>query len=277
MKKVLNPAIIFVRTGYVKQETSTLDTKLDCLVNYCSDHKLSVIEKYVSSSISGARRHINDLYEYVEKSNYAHLNIVTYTVTDMFNDFETLSLFEHLIKSGKLSIHFYKDKMLLNKDIDNKTISRLYLGMFSAKFYIGCLSNNIKRSMRFNAEHGRFMGLAPVGYKNVRNSEGRADIVQDDIKAPIVKKLFEEYATGQYSIQSLTKLATDLGLTNRNGKTFSQSCINNMLANPFYYGEMRFNGKLLPHIYKPLIDKSLFDKVQKVMIGRKKPNNLKNK
>lgn len=42
-----------------------------------------------------------------------------------------------------------------------------------------------------------------------------------------------------------------------------------MLTNPFYYGEMIVKGQVIPHIYEPLIDKSLFDKVQDLLSGKK--------
>ena len=42
-----------------------------------------------------------------------------------------------------------------------------------------------------------------------------------------------------------------------------------MLKNPFYYGEMIIRGEKMPHMYEPLILKSLYDDVQKLLSGDK--------
>ena len=99
--------------------------------------------------------------------------------------------------------------------------------------------------------------------------KNRFDIIFDTERAPIIVKLFNAYATGEYTIKQLTKLAHSLGLVNRQGKFISEGCISNMLQNPFYYGEFLIKGKIYPHIYPKLIDKSLFDTVQTIMKSQK--------
>ena len=47
-----------------------------------------------------------------------------------------------------------------------------------------------------------------------------------------------------------------------------QSQIETMLKNPFYYGVMRYDGKLYPHKYEPIVDKHTFDKVQAINDNR---------
>lgn len=139
------------------------------------------------------------------------------------------------------------------------------------EMYKKCLSNNIKRSQKHHIEQGRFPFLAPLGYLNTRDNNNKATIIVDEGQATIVKRLFEEYVNGKYSIKKLTVLAQSLDLHSKNSKnkTISQTCVNNMLKNPFYYGVMRINGNFMPHIYTPIIDKELFDIVQTVLIQKK--------
>ena len=84
----------------------------------------------------------------------------------------------------------------------------------------------------------------------------------------IITKLFEEYATGNYSIDSIWQLSKTLGLytkmKSRRGNFVSKNTIYDILTNPFYYGEMCIKGNFMPHIYPPLISRSLFDKVQDI-------------
>ena len=84
--------------------------------------------------------------------------------------------------------------------------------------------------------------------------------------------MFEMYATGLHSIQSLHKFAVEMNLCSTHTKTnkpLGRETIYAMLKNPFYYGEMVIRGEKMPHIYEPLISKSLFDKVHDVLTGNK--------
>ena len=97
----------------------------------------------------------------------------------------------------------------------------------------------------------------------------RSEIIADTKQVPIVVELFNAFATGQYTIKQLTKLAVSLALSSRQGKSVSESCISNMLKNPFYCGEFCIKGKIYPHKHPKLIEKSLFDTVQTIMKSQK--------
>ena len=105
--------------------------------------------------------------------------------------------------------------------------------------YIAELKKHIRLSLEYKRSRGEYTGLAPIGYKNIQNQKNKSDVIVDTERAPIIVKLFNAYATGEYTIKQLTKLAHSLGLVNRQGKFISEGCISNMLQNPFYYGEFR--------------------------------------
>ncbi|MBQ8465504.1 MAG: recombinase family protein [Alphaproteobacteria bacterium] len=110
--------------------------------------------------------------------------------------------------------------------------------------------------------------LAPIGYLNVRYN-GKANIILDSVRAPAVKALFEIYATGEFSIQDLMILADSWHLFPKRRYSISKRCVNNLLKNPFYYGYMRIKGDLFPHNYPKLIDKDLFDTVQRTLLSKR--------
>lgn len=141
-----------------------------------------------------------------------------------------------------------------------------------ANSYVLNLSDNIKRSLEYNWAKGKWLGLAPLGYLNAIDSKGNAHIIIDEERAPIIKRMFEEYATGLHSAQSLLTFATHLGLTartfrntNRRPYPLNYNTVYEILRNPFYYGVMKVKGKLIPHIYDKIIDKKLYDRVQLIL------------
>ena len=146
---------------------------------------------------------------------------------------------------------------------------REYQKFLTSKMYIEMLKHNISRSLEYKRSQGEYTGLAPIGYKNIRDKQNRSEIIADTKQAPIVVELFNAFATGQYTIKQITELAHSLGLVNRQNKPISKSCISNMLKNPFYHGEFCIKGKFYPHKHPKLIEKSLFDTVQTIMKSRK--------
>lgn len=96
------------------------------------------------------------------------------------------------------------------------------------------------------------------------------------MRAPLIRKLFEEYATGNYTLGEMVKRTKEWGLRNSRGNQghLCLSHIHYILTNPFYHGVMHYQkGNLYyPHIYPPIISKELFDQCTTVLKGwNKKP------
>ncbi len=144
----------------------------------------------------------------------------------------------------------------------------LSIAFGQSKYYVDNLSENIKRGIRQKIRNGIFSGPAPVGYSN---SPQYRTIIIDPIKAPLVRKMFELYATGEYSIDRLIDTVSALGLTTRNNKRFCTSKVVLILSNPFYYGVMRYWGELFEGKHEPIITKKLFERAQQVLKNRSKP------
>ena len=49
------------------------------------------------------------------------------------------------------------------------------------------LSDNVKRSMEFNWSQGKWQALAPIGYLNIKDKEGKSQIIIDKERTPIIK------------------------------------------------------------------------------------------
>ena len=65
-------------------------------------------------------------------------------------------------------------------------------------------------------------------------ADGR--LVIDETEAPMVRELFERYATGEYSMKQLETIFWDKGYRNHNGNKIAHTTMSNMIANPKYKG-----------------------------------------
>src|SRR5689334_1198868 len=90
----------------------------------------------------------------------------------------------------------------------------LNVAFSQSKYYVDNLSENIKRGIRQKLRNGVWPSRAPVGYLNDRNSR---TIVPDPTTAPLVRKTFELYATGNYALHEVRKRMNEVGLTTCRG------------------------------------------------------------
>jgi site-specific DNA recombinase len=71
--------------------------------------------------------------------------------------------------------------------------------------------------LRDALELGRWVFLAPIGYLNAPRATGKS-LVADPGRAPLVRRAFEEYATGRFTKEQLLKQSETWGVTNRRGR-----------------------------------------------------------
>ncbi len=137
-----------------------------------------------------------------------------------------------------------------------------------SKYYIDALSENIRRGIRLKLSKGIWPQWAPIGYLNDRK---RRTIIKDEGKAPFIKRVFELYSTGKYTLEEIRDKINSLGMTGRKDKSLSRSQYQTILKNPLYYGVFRYKEELYDGTHQPIITKKLFDRCQEVMHKRGKP------
>ena len=150
----------------------------------------------------------------------------------------------------------------------------LQIAFGQSKYYVDNLSENIKRGIRQKLKNGLWPQMAPLGYLNNRNTKS---IIVDKNKARLIKKAFELYSTGNYSLRRLCETINNLGLLGRKQKALGIANYQYFLKNPFYFGLIRYNNELYEGKHEPIISKKLFDKVQEVMESKSRPNKKKPK
>ena len=104
-----------------------------------------------------------------------------------------------------------------------------------------------------------------LGYRSVGGEKERKTCEPDPYVAPIIKELFELYATGNYSILELQEWLSKKNVISRKGTGLGHSVIDNILRNPYYYGLIRWHGESKIGNHKPIIKKDLYDTCQYVL------------
>ena len=142
----------------------------------------------------------------------------------------------------------------------------LNIAFGQAKYYVDNLAQNVHRGLKYKVKQGIWPARAPMGYRNDRNTRG---IVIDPHEAMVIKGAFELYATGKYALIDIGKYFFENGIKNKiSGGYPNDSNLRRILMRPLYYGDIVFKKELYEAIHEPIVSKSLFDEVQKVMVHR---------
>lgn len=126
----------------------------------------------------------------------------------------------------------------------------------------------VKHTLEKKCNEGIYPGWATLGYKNVNvgTVERPMRVIKiDEDKAPLIKKMFELFATGRYSLDEMVIQSEKEGLFSKKGKKLCRTTLDSMLKNIFYTGKFKYSKKIWQGQHEPIISKELFDTCQSML------------
>lgn len=259
-------AVLYARVSSKEQETEgySIPAQLKFLHEYASKHTYSVVQEFVdveTAKKSGRPEFARMLAYVTDDPSVKH--ILVEKTDRLLRNFFDYHLIDQLIsKKQNITIHLVKEGTILSAD--SRSSEKFVFGIkaLMAKNFIDNLSEETKKGMLEKAEQGTYPSFAPYGYMNTMEN-GKRVLQHDPQTAPLIKKMFELYATGQYSLLSLKRKMLADGMVYRNGKNFYHSIVEKILKNEFYTGIFYWRGKKYENAsHAPIITKELFREVQ---------------
>jgi DNA invertase Pin-like site-specific DNA recombinase len=169
---------------------------------------------------------------------------------------------DDLIESG-INVHFANDDLDL-RSRGGRLAADIQVAM--AVDYIRNLREETLKGIHGRLKQGILPSGASIGYLNC--GAGKPKEI-DPKRGPLVKRLFEAYATGGYTLRDLTAESERIGLRNRNGHALRLQEIHRVIRNPFYAGVIRSTRfGVFQGAHKPLVTRALYDRVQAVLAGK---------
>jgi len=265
----MEKAIIIARVSTLKQEKEGLSLEkiqLPILRKYAEDNNLEIAKEFVFSESADRkiRKKFNEIIAFV-KNHPGIKTIISYRVDRVTRNYRDAVLFDDLRMDYDKELHFVHDRLVLTKKSVGRDITDWDTKVYLAKQFLNRLKEDAIISALRKLENHEWPGKAPFGYQNVTQKDNKKWIIPDPFEAKVVRKMYEWYAIDSCSMLELCrKVKKEFNLK------FSKGRVDHILKNPFYYGEMRYEGKIWPHRYEPLITKELFDKVQAVKASHHK-------
>lgn len=172
-----------------------------------------------------------------------------------------------------LTLDFQIEPIAIEQPLDltipeSKTILAVYLSMPEVENDRRAL--NVTYGMRRAKKEGRWMALAPVGYKNKTAENGRKFIAVDEPQAGHMRWAFEQIAEGFLATEHVWMKARERGLK------CSRPNFWNLITHPVYIGKVPIpafkdeEAYLADGQHAPLISEVLFYKVQEILELRKR-------
>lgn len=283
-------AIIIARISDEKQEDGySLDAQVKHGKKYCDDNYLDVIQSYKlveTASKPGRRTKFDEIVQFIRKNtrnSSEPLHLVVEKPDRLTRNFTNREQLEILLEAGKLIIHYYKDRRILDSNASPAEIFQENMMTSVSKYYSKNLARESKKGMKEKASQGWYPGRAPLGYCNIRtglpNKHGRAGarIAPDDRTKAAAQRIFELRATTNLSYGEIAKTIRDENLIppgRYNG--LCKSSVEYILQNPFYTGQYKWDGEWYKGQHEIIIPLKFLDAIaeKKGTRGSARPRGL---
>lgn len=257
----------YVRVSTVKQgEGVSLEEQRDAISRYAEKHDLAITQWFEEkqTAAKSGRPVFNQMIKLLRAGKAQGL--ITHKVDRSARNLRDWALISELPDQGI-------DLYVATENLDFRSRGGRLTADIQAVIAADFIRNNREetiKGLRGRLKQGLYPFRAPLGYLDTGKGNPKA---VDPIKAPLVRKLFEAYASGRHSLRSLQSYANEIGLTNYRGRPLALNNITRLLNNPFYFGliEIKRSGATYEGAHEPIISAGLFRTVRDVKSGKAGP------
>ena len=228
-----------LRVTYYARVSSESDEQLNSLGNQIQYYEdfirrnaaWTFVPGYIDEGLSGIstkrRENFNRMIDDAAESTFDL--IITKEISRFArNTLDSIQFTRQLLGCG-VGVFFQNDNI---NTFDEDSELRLSIMSSIAQDELRKLSNRVKFGHQQAIKNNVVLGNSRIfGYRK----ENRR-LVIDEEQAPMVRELFELYATDQYSMKQIEALFWEKGYRNLNGKKIAHTTMSNMISNPKYKG-----------------------------------------
>lgn len=266
-------AIIYVRVSTEEQAKKgySIDGQTQRCKEYAYRMGYEVVKVFVEQGRSAKdlnRPELQSMFKYI-KANHKNIDSLIFWKWDRLSRGED----SDYVELGTMFKKYGIAPLSTEENNDNSPEAKLMrrITFATSTYELDKDSQRTKMGLQKKAEEGHFPAKAPIGYINKRDSQDKGYIAIDDKQAFYVKKCFEYYASGMYSLDSLGEKMYQEGFKDKYGKPYRARKFEEILKNVFYIGDFIWGGKRYKGKHKPIISKKRFYEVQEKFGHTNKP------
>ena len=228
-----------LRVTYYARVSSESDEQLNSLGNQVAYYE-NLIRKnlawtfvpgYIDEGLSGiSTRKRENFHRMISDAKDGLFDlIITKEITRFArNTLDSIQYTRQLLGCG-VAVFFQNDNI---NTLDEDSELRLTIMSGIAQDELRKLSSRVKFGHQQAIKSNVVLGNSRIfGYR-----KDNKRLVIDEAEAPMVRELFELYATGRYSMKQIENIFWEKGYRNLNGNKISHVTMSNMISNPKYKG-----------------------------------------
>lgn len=258
----------YTRVSTLKQgeQGVSLKEQRDAIERYASRNALTITEWFEERETAAKRGRpvFSEMLRRLKRGKAS--GVIIHKIDRSARNLRDWADLGELIDAG-IQVHFANESLDLNSR--GGRLSADIQAVVAADF-IRNLREETRKGFYGRLKQGLYPLPAPLGYLDCGPGKQKEP---DPAIAPLIRRTFQLYSSGTYTLDSLLPELSQIGLRNRRGTAISKNGLATILRNPFYLGliRVRHTGELFQGGHQPTISKALFDRVQAVLDGRISP------
>lgn len=260
-------AVIYARYSSDNQREESIEGQLRDCMQYAEYNDIQVVGTYIDRAMSAKTDNRPNFQQMIKDSAKRLFDVIIVWKLDRFarNRFDS-AYYKNILKKNGVRVISAKES--ISEGAEGIILESVLEGY--AEYYSVELAEKVNRGMTDNALKAMSNGgITPLGY--YLDDEQHLQI--DEKKAPFVREIFQRYADGEMIKTIIDDMnARGVGITVRMKKKAGKKAyekplgynnVRRMLSNRKYIGEYRFKDIVIEDTIPAIIDKDLFEKVQK--------------
>ena len=249
--------VIYARYSSSGQRDESIEGQLRDCYTFAERYGISIVGEYCDRAITGTSDKRPEFQRMIRDSAKGQFTCVITWKNDRFarSRYDS-AVYKYKLKQNGVRVLYAKENI---PDGPEGIILESVMEGF-AEYYSANLSQNVKRGNYDSALKRQTLGQTVFGLR--KGADKRFEL--DPATAPVVKRIFDEYAAGRSAKEIYTDLNNE-GYRTSMGNPFNKSSIRRILENEKYAGVYTFADIRDEHGIPPIVDRELFDKVQKMI------------
>lgn len=256
-----------VSTDKQAQKDLSIPAQIEAMREYAKRNGWKVAGHFVDEGESARTANRPELKKLIEqcKENKNVDAVVVHKIDRLARNLIDYATIKAILKQKGIRL------ISVSEPFDDNPVGHLLENIIASisEWYSANLGEEIKKSHSEKLRQGEWPHKPPLGYIGIKGENNRIKHIPDPNKAALVRQAFEIFATGNYSLRTLSDEMDERGLKTAYGKKYSPEFMKTFLQRRFYIGKLEWKGKEYRGKHKPLISPELFYRVQEVLKRRR--------
>ena len=259
--------VIYARFSSHNQREESIEQQIAECKAFAAITGITIVGIYSDSAKTGKtdrRPQFQKLQRDAEKGSFNH--IIAYKSNRIARNILNALMFENEMEKLDIKVVYAKE------EFGNNAAGRFALRtmMNVNQFFSENMAEDIKRNQADNAMNCKANGPAPFGYTTGKDGK----FIIDEARAPVVREIFTRAANGEKFVE-ISESLNKRGIKTKNGNAWGKSSFFSILHNERYTGVYMFNDVRIEGGMPVIIERDLFERVQKAMKTKKNPQGRK--